>query len=158
MMTEQLTQALSIQDAINSQTINNTSVESAGCIDMSRFKRAMYIVSLSSAGAAGAIAGNLQSCFESNFAANVHNITNSNLTNLNTNNNVTSVEVRSDQVTQQNAADRYVRLVLTGSGNIVTASAVGLGGEAVQLPGGQNYDNDTPALNFVTLPRQVVNT
>jgi len=136
MQTEQLSQALSVADVLNSATVNNTNANSTG-IDMSKFKRVMYVIQCPSLGAAGTLDGRLQSCSLANFASNVHNVTNSNLTQINTsttpgNNAVATIEVRADQL---QAGDQYVRLQLTGGGNAITVGAIGLGGEAIHKPG-----------------------
>ena len=135
---------------LNSQTITNASVQSTG-IDMSKFKRAMWIVFSSSLGAAGTLTGQLQSSPNSNFTNN-HNISQSNLTTTAVNNGIFTVEVRADQVQGQNAGDRYVRLNLTGAVNAITAWALGLGAEAQQKPAGGNYDlNSTWVTQRVTV-------
>jgi hypothetical protein len=144
MQTEQLTQALSVADVLNSASVNNTNAASSG-IDMSKFKRALYVIQCGSLGAAGTVDGRLQSCSLANFASNVHNIANSNLTQINTsttpgNNAVATIEVRADQVT---IGDQYVRLQLTGGGNAVTVGAIGLGGEAIHKPGNAADVNNT---------------
>jgi hypothetical protein len=141
---EQLTQGLSIADVLNSQSVNNTSVSSAG-LDMSKFRRVMYIVQAASLGAAGTLDGRLQSCSASNFASGVHNISSTNLTQINTsttpgNNAVATIEIRDDQV---QAGDRYVRLQLTGGGNAITVGAIGLGGEGDFKPANLNDVSNT---------------
>src|SRR4051812_8817782 len=107
---EQLTQGLSVADVLNSQSVNNTSVASAGN-DMSKFRRAMFIVQAASLGAAGTLDGRLQSAAASNFAT-PHNIAGTNLTQITTattpgNNAVSTIEVRDDQL---QAGDRYLRI------------------------------------------------
>ena len=147
---EQMTQALSIADVINLTNNNNTNTNSTG-VDMSKFKRVMYIVEYLSG--AGSIDGRLQSSPNSNFNV-VHNLTNTNLTTMVTSNAVLeTVEVRSDQVTQQQSGDRYVRLQLTVSGGATNVAAVGLGGNSEQSPSSQYDLNNT----FIT-GRVVCNT
>ncbi len=140
---EQLTQKLAYMDVVNSQAVTNASINSAQGIDMSKFKRVIYFVTLSSAGAAGTLDGRLQSSASATFASGVHNLTGTNLTQLVANNVCESVEIRADQVANQNAGDRYVRLNLTGGGNAVTVSAIGFGGDAIQEPGSQYNLNTT---------------
>jgi hypothetical protein len=122
-------------------------------INLANFKRVMFVIQAGSLGAAGTLNGNLQSCFEANFAASVHNIANTNLTQITANNALATIEVRADQVTTQNPTDQYVRLNLTGGGNSIQVSAVGLGGEAEHKPG--NLLND---LNNTYLSQRVVLT
>ncbi len=133
---EQMTEGLAIADVINSAANNNTNTNSAG-VDMSKGKRVRYfVISAAGIGAAGTIDGRLQSGPNSNFNV-VHNLTGTNLTQINANNIISTVEVRADQVTQQNAGDRYVRLQLTGGGNSVTVQAFGLLGDTEQKPASQ---------------------
>jgi hypothetical protein len=141
---EQLTQGLSVADVLNQQSVNNASVASAG-IDMSKFHRAMYVIQLGSLGSAGTLDGRLQSCFEANFAASVHNIGSTNLTQITTtttpgNNAVATMEIRDDQL---QAGDRYLRLQLTGGGNAITVGAIGFGGEAEYKPAKANDVSNT---------------
>jgi hypothetical protein len=151
MYTETMTQGLSIADVINSQSVNNASVSSLG-IDMSKFKRALFIIQAASLGAAGTLDGRLQSAPASNFAT-VHNIAASNLTQITTattpgNNALATIEIRADEI---QAGDRYVRVNLTGGGNAITVGAIGLGGEAEPKPG--NLVGD---LNNTYLSQRVV--
>jgi hypothetical protein len=151
MYQEQLTQALSIADVINSASVNNTNTNSIG-VDMSMFKRVIFIVQAASLGAAGTLDGRLQSAAASNFAT-PHNISGSNFTQITTattpgNNALATVEVRADEL---QAGDKYVRLQLTGGGNAITVGAIGLGAEAVHEPG-----NLLGNLNNTYLSQQVV--
>jgi hypothetical protein len=132
---EQLSQALSVADVLNQQSVNNASVASAG-IDMSKFRRALYVIQAGSLGAAGTLDGRLQSCKYSAFNSGINNIASTNLTQITTgttpgNNAVATIEVRDDQLT---AGDRYLRLQLTGGGNAITVGAVGLAAEADYKP------------------------
>jgi hypothetical protein len=153
MYTETLTQGLSVADVVNTQSINNTNLNTIG-VNMAVFKRLMYVVQAGSLGAAGTLDGRLQSCANSNFASNVHNITSSNFTQITANNALATVEVRADEVAQQNAGDQFVRLQLTGGGNAITVGAIGLAGDAVRKPGGSSVGpND---LNSTYLSQRVV--
>lgn len=139
MFTGTLTEDLSIVDVINLTNNNNTNTNSTG-VDMSKVKRLIYFIPFPLG--AGAIDGRLQSAAASNFAS-PHNMTGTNLTTLNTNGTWTSVEVRSDQVTQQNAGDKFVRLQLTVSGGATNVQALGLGGQSEQRPAKQYDLNST---------------
>jgi hypothetical protein len=147
MQQEQLTQALSVADVINAQSVNNTNVNSIG-IDMSKFKRALFVIQCASLGAAGTVDGRLQSSANSNFNV-VHNVSNSNLTQITANNALATIEVRADQLT---AGDQFVRLQLTGGGNALTVGAMGLGGEAVHKPGNAADLNSTYLSQRVVTP------
>lgn len=146
MYSEQVTQRLALIDVINSQSVNNASVSSIG-VDMSKFKRVLFVIQAASLGAAGTLDGRLQSAAASNFAT-PHNISGTNLTQITTsttpgNNAVATIEVRADQVTNANSGDRYVRLNLTGGGNAITVGAIGLGADAEQSPASQYNLNNT---------------
>jgi hypothetical protein len=145
---EQLTQGLSVIDVLNSQSVTNASVNSSVGVDMSKFRRVLFIIQVPALGAAGTLDGRLQSSASSTFAAGVHNITNSNLVQINTgttpgNNAIATIEVSADLVNFYNQGDRYVRLNLTGGGNAITVSALALGGEAVEKPAKNNDLNTT---------------
>jgi len=131
---EQLTQGLSLIDVLNSQNLNNLSASSAVGVDMQKFRRVLFVIQAGSLGAAGTLDGRLQSSASSTFASGVHNITNSNLT---------QIEVSAEMVNVYNPGDRYVRLNLTGGGNSIVVAAVALGGEAVEKPAKNNDLNTT---------------
>lgn len=141
--TETATQRLGIMDVLNSQTLTNASVTSLG-IDMSKVKRALFIVSLASTVAGtGTLDGRLQGSNNSNFTGNT-NISGTNLTQMTTNNTIETVEIRSDQLVQATPAAqiasapyRYVRLQLTDAVNAATLSMIGLGLDAEQNPASQ---------------------
>jgi hypothetical protein len=145
--TEQLTQALSVCDVINTQSVNNTNVNSIG-IDLSKFHRALFVIQAGGVGNAGTIDGRLQSSANSNFSG-VTNIANSNLAQITTANALATIEVRADQVA---TTDRYVRLQLTGGGNAVTVGAIGLGAEAGHKPGNAADLNTTYLSQRVVTP------
>jgi hypothetical protein len=151
---ETMTQKLSVADVINSQSVNNASVTSIG-INVANFKRVLYVIQAGSLGAAGTLNGQVQSCFEANFAANVHNVANTTLTQINTgstpgNNAIATIEIETDMVVQQNQGDQYVRLQLTGGGNAITVGAIGLGTDSPHKP--DNLLND---LNNTYLSQRV---
>jgi len=141
MFTEQLTQELSLaDDLIPANTVNSaTPVYSTG-LDMSKFKRVMYEIQIGAITGAGTVDAKLQSCAASNFGSGVHNITGSNITqvtNANPNTRVT-IEVRADEVEQQNHGDRYVRLAVTIGANSVVFGATGWGASGIHEPANAN--------------------
>jgi hypothetical protein len=138
MYSEQMSQGLSVADVANTQNINNTNLNSIG-IDMSKFHRALFVIQCGSLGAAGTVDGRLQSSAQSNFNV-VHNIANSNLTQIVVNNALATIEVRADQV---QAGDQFVRCQLTGGGNSVVVGIIGLAGEANHKPASANNLNNT---------------
>ena len=139
---ENLTQALSYIDVINFNAANNTNLNSIG-VDMSKFKRILYVVQNGGIGAAGTIDGRLQCSANSNFNT-ITNISGTNLTQITANNVAETVEVRADQVTNANANARYVRLQLTTGGNALTGVwATGIGSQSEQAPASQYNLNTT---------------
>lgn len=123
-MSEQLTEALGVADVLNQTSINNTSSNSALYLDMSKGGRGMYIIQCASLGAAGTVDARLQSSANANFNV-IANITGTNITQVTQNNALVTIEVRADQVKQQNPTHRYVHINVTGGGNALTAGAVG---------------------------------
>src|SRR5258707_560830 len=104
MFMEQMTEGLGIVDVINYAANNNTNTNSGG-VSLAKGKRIRYFIfSTNGIGAAGLIDGRLQSSANSNFSP-AHNITGTNLTQINANNIISTVEVRADQIQQQNAGD-----------------------------------------------------
>jgi hypothetical protein len=139
---ETMCQRLAVADVLNSQAINNTTATTLG-VDMSKFKRVQYLVSLSSSVAGtGTLDGRLQGSANANFTGNT-NITGTNMTQLTVNNTITRVEIRADQLAQANNAYRYVRLQLTGAVNSATASVIGLATDSEQNPASQYNLNST---------------
>jgi hypothetical protein len=137
--TETATQGLPIVDTINFAAANNTNLNSIGVSLVGSFKRLFWIIVNNGLGAAGVINAQLQSSANANFSG-LHNMNSVGFTNWNTNVPISTIEVRADQVTQQNAGDKYVRLQLTTTGNALTGvEAVAIGVDAIQKPGGANY-------------------
>lgn len=149
-----MTQGVGIVDVANFTAVNNTTLNTIGVSLIGTWKRLMYIIMNAGVGAAGTINAALQSSPNANFSP-AHTLNGYTWTTWNTNVPLSSIEIRADQVTQQQSGDKYVRLQLTGAGNALTGvTAVGLGGDAVQKPGGPNYN-----LNSASIFEQlVVNT
>lgn len=150
--TETIGEAIGIIDVLNYQTVNNASVSSLVGIDMSKYRRCRYTIVAPSLGSAGTLDGRLQGSSASTFSS-VTNLTGTNLTQLTTtstpsNNAIVTIEVRADQMAQQNNTLRYVRLNLTGGGNPITLIALGEGKDPVQHPG--------PTLNSSFIQQSVV--
>jgi len=144
MYTEQMTQRLFL--AMGQPPANyaaNATPYYSGVVDMAKFKRALFVPILGVIDAAGTMDGRLQSCALANFASGVHNITGTNLTQVpNTAaNTIVTMEIRSDQVAQQNAGDRYVRASTTITTNSIIYAILAIGDDAVQKPG--NAQNNT---------------
>lgn len=140
MWTEQMSQELGFADTLNFINTSANTVNSGTGIDMSKFMRCLYILQAVTVNTSN-YSAQLQSSPNSNFNV-THNIAGTNSGNLSTSNQITTYEVRADQVTQANSGDRYVRLSVIGNGN-TGVIAVGLGGEADQKPGSQYNLNST---------------
>lgn len=131
MWTEQITQALGLCSEVPAQAINNQS-KTAGSIDLSKFRRAFFLVSV------GAVVGGGSLNFQlvEDAASNLGTATNLagtgvSMTAFTTANKQLSFEVRADQITK-----RYVGLKVTETGSQnVNVCLVGFGADAVQKPG-----------------------
>jgi hypothetical protein len=135
MYTEQLTQALSLGAPINPASQNAGSYNTGG-IDMSEFRRAIFLIEVGSVGAAGTVDAKLQEASDSAFAtptdvAGNGNVTSASITQITASNKQATLEIRAGQCTK-----RYVRCRLTVSANAVVLSATPIGGEADHKPGG----------------------
>src|SRR5437764_349899 len=130
MYTEQLSQALSVAAAaVSPQTLNNTSASTGnGGVDMSKFRRALFVVAVGAVAGGGSLSAKLQE--STSGTGSWTDVAGAALTALTASNKVASLEVRADQVSK-----RYVRCTLTETGvqNVVCA-CVALGAEAVQKP------------------------
>ena len=141
MFTETLTQALSIQDVINSQSINGATVYSVKQIDMSTVKRAIYFIQQGGTNGGGWTAL-LTGQATVNIAATNTNISGATTGSVTGNNQIATLEVRSDQVTNTNSTYRYVRCVINSTG-VNQLGAIGVGADSVQKPASQYNLNST---------------
>jgi hypothetical protein len=147
LITEQMTQALTIQAAVNPQVIVSQYVNS-GVVDMSKSRRALFILEIGSVTGGGSITASLQESASSGsgFAANgtagaFSNSSglNTQLTGLTTSNKQYTFEVNAEQLTN---GKQYVRLnVGEVGGQNVYVSVVALGGEGIHKPNSANNDS-----------------
>lgn len=157
MMTEQLSQQLALADKIDPTAASADTYTSTG-IDLSRAKRVMYEIQIGAITGAGTLDANLQSSSLANFASDVADITNTNITqitNASPNCRVT-IEVRSDQVEQQNSGHRYTRLQVITATNTVLFGATGWAGEGIQKPVSNLATNYGAQLNTTLVPQRLV--
>ena len=135
--TEQMTQELSIADYLApANTVNSATAVNTSGIDMSKFERVMYIITIGGITGAGTVDAKLQSAAASNFGT-AHNMTSGAVTQV-TNagvNTVITLETTADAIQNQNNGDRYVRCSVTIGANSVNFGVVGIGGVATQEPG-----------------------
>ena len=145
MFTEQITERLGIAAPIYPVILNSTN-SNAGPIDMSKFKRAFFLLEIGTVTGSGKITAVLQQGANSNLtgAANLSN-TNASMANLNTSNRAYTFEVRNDQMTAQ-----YLSLnVAETAGANVTVSVSCWGDEALQKPGSKQNVNTVVTQNVV---------
>src|SRR5262245_38951131 len=127
MMTEHLTQALSVAAApVAPQTLNNATQKTGG-VDMSKFRRALFVVAVGSVAGGGSLTAKLQESADTTDG-NFTDVAGGAASAVSTSTKVVTLEARADQLS---AGKRYLRAVLieTGSQNVVCA-CVALGGEA----------------------------
>jgi hypothetical protein len=133
MYTEQLSQALSLAGTELDPVSQTIGTVTSGGVDLSKFKRALFVLQVGSVGGAGTVDAKLQQ--SSQVASGYTDIAGSNITQVTTANKIVTLEIRRDQLTGSN---RYVRLSVTVGGNACLISAVALGGEAVEKPASAN--------------------
>jgi hypothetical protein len=146
MFTEQLTQALGFCTEVDPQVINNTS-KTAGGIDMSKFKRALFVVNVGSVTGGGSLNLQLVEDTQSSLAT-ATNLAGNNvsITGFTTANKLVTFEVRSDQMTK-----RYLGLKVTETGvQNVNVCIIGFGGEAIAKPGSASNAASVNTQNVVS--------
>ena len=131
MYTEQLTQALGFCTEIDPQVINNTN-KTTGSIDMSKFKRALFVINVGAVVAGGSLNFQLIEDVQSSLATATNLAgNNTSQTGFTTANRLVTFEARSEQMTK-----RYLGLKVTETGSQnVQVCVIALGGEAVNKPG-----------------------
>jgi len=133
---EQMTQALAVMDKLDPVSQGAATVNSTG-IDMSKVKRVFYVLQVGAVGGGpGTVNAKLNSSNTSGFSVN-QDVTGGAITQISTANQIATLEVRGDQLVQQVATARYVRVVLTVGVNAVLIALVGYGSESEQRPASQ---------------------
>ncbi len=140
MMTEQLTQALSIPDNPIHASAETASF-SSNSVDMSKFQRCMALIDI------GAVSGTSptfdaiwQSSPDNSTFTNVSGFNNLSITTITTGNQTKTMEIESAQVPTGN---RYVRVAVTlgGTSPSFTCTVLLIGGNANQKPASANDSN-----------------
>jgi hypothetical protein len=135
--TEQLTQALAQVDQLFPTNAAAGTYNSTG-IDMSKNRRALWVIEIGAMTASSTVNILLQSAANANFNANVHTMAmNTNIAqvvNTSGGNLVVTVETSDEAVTNQNAGDRYARVQVVVGTAAVNFSVLGVGGEANHKP------------------------
>jgi hypothetical protein len=131
MYTEQLTQALGFCTEVDPQVINNTG-KTAGGIDMSKFKRALFVVNVGAVTGGGSLNFQMIEDVQSSLATATNLAgNNTSQTAFTTANKIVTFEARADQMTK-----RYLGLKVTETGSQnVNVCIIGFGGEAILKPG-----------------------
>jgi hypothetical protein len=146
MFTEQLTQALGFCTEVDPQVINDTS-KTAGGIDMSKFKRALFVVNVGAVTGGGSLNFQLVEDTQASLATATNLAGNSvSQTGFTTANKLVSFEARADQMTK-----RYLGLKVTETGvQNVNVCVIGFGGEAIEKPGNANNAASVNTQNVVS--------
>jgi hypothetical protein len=141
MYSETITQRVGLAAPVNPQAITSQTVTSGG-VDMSKFRRAFFILEVGSVVAGGALTVTLIQSASSNLAApttvNGPSSGNAQITGLNTANRQYTFDVRADELA---AGQQFVGLqVQETGGHAVQVSVVGYGDEAIRKPGSAQND------------------
>lgn len=135
MLTEQLTQALSIAAApIHPQSVAVGTAQTGG-VDMSRFRRAIFILDVGAFGASATVDMKLQQSPDNSTFTDIAGAAITELAAAGGNNRLVSIEIRDDELA---AGDRYVRALVTVGTAATILQCLALGGEAVDKPGSAN--------------------
>ena len=134
MYTEQMTQANAILARLDPVSQGTGTTTPMTDIDISKYRRLMFILQIGAVGAAGTVDAKLR---ESKTSGGAYQdfTTSIAITQVTAANKVVTIEVRNDQM---DATYQFVQLSLTIGGNAVLVGGVCLGGEAVQKPGKAN--------------------
>jgi hypothetical protein len=135
MYTEQLSQALGIAGApIHPQSVSPGTADTGG-IDMSRFRRATFILNVGAFGASATVDMKLQESTDGSSYTDLAGagVAITQLAAAGGNNRLATLEVRAGQLTK-----RYVRARVTVGTAATTLQCLALGGEAVDKPGSAN--------------------
>jgi hypothetical protein len=133
MWTEQLSQGLSIGAApVHPQTLNNSN-QSSGGLDMSKFRRVLFIVNIGAVTNGGSVTAKLQ---ESSDNSSFSDVSSGSATAVTSSSKVITLEMRSDQLS---SGKRYVRVnVAETAGQNAVCACIPLGADAVQKPASAN--------------------
>ena len=144
MYTEQLTQALGFVNPVHPQVLNNGTLSTNG-VDMSLFKRALFVLDVGAVTNGGALTATLQ---ESGDQSSWSTLAGSgvSLSALSTASKLYTFEARADQMSK-----RYLRLsVQETGGQNVNVCVLGFGAEAIHKPGNVNNGTAVSTQNVVS--------
>ena len=133
MFTEQLTQALSVIDQLDAQSLGAGANTAITDIDMSKFSRLMVVISIGSVGAAGTVDAQF---FDSATSGGTYAaLAGTSITQVIASNKIVTMEIRADQLA---SGKRFLQCRITIGANAVLVAAVALGGEAPYKPANAN--------------------
>jgi len=134
MFTEQLTQALSIAAAPIHPASAGTGTADTGGIDMSKFRRALFVLDVGVFGSSATVDMKLQESADNSSFTDLAGtgVAITQLAAAGGNNRLATLEARAGQLS---AGKRYLRARVTVGTAATLLSAVALGGEAVDKPG-----------------------
>jgi hypothetical protein len=127
--TEQLSQALAIPATELDPVSQGVATVTSGGIDMSKWRRCMFVLMVGAVGGAGTVDAKLQESATS--GGTYTDISGGGITQVTTSNKIVTLEMRAGMMTKQ-----WCRLSVTVGGNAVLIAAVGHAGEAIHKPGG----------------------
>ncbi|MFL5245065.1 MAG: Bbp16 family capsid cement protein [Gemmataceae bacterium] len=136
MYTEQMTQGLSIAgNPIHPQSLASGSPTGTGGIDMSKFRRALFILDVGAFGAGATVDMKLQESTDNATWTDLAGtgVSIAQLAVGGGNNRLATLEARAGQLTK-----RYLRALVTVGTAATQVACLALGGEAVSKPGNQN--------------------
>ena len=128
---EQLSQQFALVDQILFTNAAAASYNSTTGVDLSKYKRALFVIQVAAITATATLDARLQGSNNSNFSG-ATNIANTNIAQITTANISAKIEIRSDQTNF-----RYVRINSTVGTTALNYGAMGFGGQAIQSPGSQ---------------------
>ncbi|OAI46879.1 hypothetical protein AYO44_10510 [Planctomycetaceae bacterium SCGC AG-212-F19] len=135
MYTEQLSQALSVAAApVHPQSLAPGTADTGG-IDMSKFRRALFVLDVGAFGASATVDCKLQESADNSSFADIASAAITQLVAAGGNNRLATLEIRAGQLS---SGKRYVRARVTVGTAATLIQCVALGGEAVDKPGSAN--------------------
>ena len=135
MITEQLSQALSIAAApIHPQSVSAGTADTGG-VDASKFRRVLFVLDVGAFGASATVDMKLQESADNSTFTDIAGAAITQLAAAGGNNRLATLEIRAGQLS---AGKRYVRARVTVGTAATTLQCLALGGEAVDKPGSAN--------------------
>lgn len=138
MITEQASQGIAIP-GVMIPPVSTSSVKKSGAVDMTKFRKAMFIVGVGAFGASATVDAKIQESVDTTDG-NFTDVTGGAITQLAAaggDNRIALLEIAAGSLT---AGKKYTRVVVTVGTAATLVTAFALGVEAAQKPGSQNND------------------